>query len=396
MLRPYMFHLRLPHDDAPGAPFATQTSSYQPLSNLGNFGSVTEPLQDRTPLSDATESDLASLSPRTARLSPPDENAEPTRPRHVNGAPNDKFRHERERIHATASARELLRLLVNKEYEAKQTRQVLYTALDRLGAESRRAEEAEVQLAENLERTRSINEARVTAQQEAARVQEELRLHKLQLDKAQTEIFRAQDILGVVEAQRDDAEAAAASARSKVRRLNEERLIELAREEGRRLGYEEGIRRGCNMGYREGRVIGIDDGRSQMREAAVVTLDRLLDAREEADVASVVLPSQPAPAIPMPESRTAPEVLRVSSPVSTSLGGRRDSRSRRVFGSDSASRMSIVRAPVWRTQAPSHHHFLVPNVVSEDYNSRIHYSATPAIPPALPQYFSSSYQAIVS
>ncbi|KAG1766901.1 hypothetical protein EV702DRAFT_783132 [Suillus placidus] len=308
---------------------------------------MTEPwaFQGGTPLSDTPESNLASLSPRTALLSPPYENRELTRPRRVNGAPNDKFRHERERVHATASARDLLRLLVNEEYEAKQTRKVLYTALDRLDAESRRAEEAEVQLAETLERTRSINEARVAAQQEAARAQEELRLYKLQLDNAQREILRAQDVLGVIEAQRDDAEAAAADARSKARRLNEERLVELAREEGRRLGYEEGIRRGRNMGYREGRVIGIDDGRSQMREAAAATFDRLLDAREEADATSVVSHPQPAPVTPMPESRTAPEVLRVSSPISTSLDGRHDSRSRRDSESDSASRMSIPRAP---------------------------------------------------
>ncbi|KIK34123.1 hypothetical protein CY34DRAFT_813118 [Suillus luteus UH-Slu-Lm8-n1] len=308
---------------------------------------MTEPwaFQGGTPLSDTPESDLASLSPRTALLSPPYENAELTRIRRANGAPNDKFRHERERVHASASARDLLRLLVNEEYEAKQTRKVLYTALDRLDAESRRAEEAEVQLAETLERTRSINQARVAAQQEAARAQEELRLYKLQLENAQKEILRAQDVLGVIEAQRDDAEAAAADARSKARRLNEERLVELAREEGRRLGYEEGIRRGRNLGYREGRVTGIDDGRSQMRDAAAANLDRLLDAREDADIASVVLPPQPAPVAPIPESRTAPEVLRVPSLVSSSLDGRRDSRSRRDSESDSASRMSIPRVP---------------------------------------------------
>lgn len=111
---------------------------------------------------------------------------------------------------------------------------------------------------------RICHEACVTAQQVAAWRQEKLRLYKLQLDDAQKEILRAQDILGVIEAQRDDAEAAAADARSKARKLNEERLIELAREEGRRLGYEEGIRRGRNTGYREGRVVVIDDGRSPM------------------------------------------------------------------------------------------------------------------------------------
>ncbi|KAG0700950.1 hypothetical protein DFH29DRAFT_929476 [Suillus ampliporus] len=277
------------------------------------------PFQGRPPLSGTPESDLASLSPRTALLSPPYENAELTRSRRVNGAPNDKFRHERERAHATASARDLLRL------------PVLYTALDRLDAESRRAEEAEVQLAETLERTRSINEARVAAQQEAARAQEELRLYKLQLDNAQREILRAQDVLGVIEAQRDDAEAAAADARSKARRLTEERLIELAREEGRRLGYEEGIRR------EKGRVVGIDDGRSQIRETAASTFDRLVDAQEE-----VTSLPQPAPVAPIPESRTAPEVLRVASLVSTSLDSRRGSRSRRDSESDSAS---VLRAP---------------------------------------------------
>lgn len=209
-------------------------------------------------------------------------------------------------------------------------------------AESRRADEAENQLTETLERTRSINEARVTAQQEAARAQEELRLYKLQLDNAQREISRAQEVLGVIEAQRDEAETAAADARSKARRLNEERLIEVAREEGRRLGYEEGIRRGRNMGYPEGRVIGLDNGRSQMREAAAVTLDsRMLDIQEEAPVA---LPEPD----PIRDSRVAPEILRVQSSVRTSLDSRRGSRPRHDSESDSASRISAprVRDPI--------------------------------------------------
>ncbi|KAG1738778.1 hypothetical protein EDB19DRAFT_883361 [Suillus lakei] len=296
---------------------------------------MTEPWasQGGTLPSDTPESDLASLSPRTALQSPPYENAEPNRPRRVNGAPNVKFCRERERIHATASRRDLLRLLINEEYESKQTRRVVYTAFHQLNATSRRAEEIEVQLAENLERTRSINEAHVVAQQQVARTQEKLRFSELQLDNARGEIIRARDVLGVIEAQRDDAESAAADARSEARRLKEERSIELAREEGRRLGYEEGIRRCYTMGYRGGRVAGIDGGRSQMREA---TLDRLLDTREE-HVASVGLP-QSAPVAPIPESRTTPEVLHI---VPTSLGGRRSSR----FHHDSANRMNIPRAP---------------------------------------------------
>ena len=216
---------------------------------------------------------------------------------------------------------------------------MLYTALDRLEAESRRADEAESKLAETLERTRSINDARVTAQQDAARAQEELRLYKLQLDNAQREIIRAQEVLAVIETQRDDAENAAADARSKARRLNEERLIEIAREEGRRLGYEEGIRRGRNVGYTEGRVVGLENGRSQMREAAAASLDRMLDTQE--DEASIVLPLESET---IPDSRVAPNVLRVPTSVRTSVDGRRGSRSQRDSESDSASRISAPRA----------------------------------------------------
>ncbi|OAX33349.1 hypothetical protein K503DRAFT_804443, partial [Rhizopogon vinicolor AM-OR11-026] len=292
---------------------------------------------DTTSRSDTPESDLASLSPRTALLSPPYENAELTRPRRISRGPNDKFRHERERAHSNAAHRDLIRLLINEEYESRQTRKLLYSALDRLDAESRRADGAENQLAETLERTRSINEARVAAQQEAARAQEELRLYKLQLENAQREIIRAQEVLGVIEAQRDEAEVAAADARSKARRLNEERLIEIAREEGRRLGYEEGIRRGRNMGYTEGRVVGLDDGRLQMREAAAATLDRMMDTQEEE--VSLALPEPEL----IPDSRAAPDVHRVPS-SRTSHDGRRGSRSRRDSESDSASRISAPRA----------------------------------------------------
>jgi hypothetical protein len=216
---------------------------------------------------------------------------------------------------------------------------LLYTALDRLEAESRRADESESKLAETLERTRSINDARVTAQQDAARAQEELRLYKLQLDNAQREIIRAQEVLAVIETQRDDAETAAADARSKARRLNEERLIEIAREEGRRLGYEEGIRRGRNVGYTEGRVVGLENGRSQMREAAAASLDRMLDTQE--DEASIILPRESET---IPDSRVAPNVLRVPTSVRTSVDGRRGSRSQRDSESDSASRISAPRA----------------------------------------------------
>ena len=63
-------------------------------------------------------------------------------------------------------------------------------------------------------RFKVVNDARVTAQQEVERLKGEVRLHAVQLENAQREIMRGSDIIRDIEAQRDDAEAAAARARS--------------------------------------------------------------------------------------------------------------------------------------------------------------------------------------
>ncbi|KAH7887257.1 hypothetical protein F5I97DRAFT_1858886 [Phlebopus sp. FC_14] len=284
------------------------------------------PLGHAPSLADTPESALASLSPRTSLLSSPDENGElPEAPRRVPRGPGQKFRHERERAHSSASHRDLMRLLVNEEYESRQTRKVLYTALDRLEEESRRAAAAESRLEDSVRQVRAINEARIAAQQQAAQAQEELRLYKLQLDNAQREILRAQDVLKAIEAQRDEAETVAAKARSKARQLNEERMIQLARDEGRRLGFEEGVRRGRKMGYREG----LDEGRSEMRDAAATALDRLFDDGDEVEEQGDTLENV-TPVPPPPEPRTTPEVHRVQTPVdSLREAQHNNSRSRR-------------------------------------------------------------------
>ena len=58
------------------------------------------------------------------------------------------------------------------------------------------------------------------------------------------EIRRDQEIVDKVDRQRADAEDEAHRGREKIRKLTETRSIELAMEEGRRLGYEEGMRLG--------------------------------------------------------------------------------------------------------------------------------------------------------
>ncbi|EMD40418.1 hypothetical protein CERSUDRAFT_70793 [Gelatoporia subvermispora B] len=157
---------------------------------------------------------------------------------------------EPERRHKSSRSRNLMKILLNEEYEVKQTRRVLSAALDRLDSETRRAQEAERRALELAERFKIVNDARLAAQQEARRAVEELQMYRLQLGNAQKEIDRASDLLRDIEAQRDDAEAAAARARTTARRLREQQLVYRAKEEGRRQGYEEGMK----TGYEDGRA----------------------------------------------------------------------------------------------------------------------------------------------
>lgn len=166
----------------------------------------------------------------------------------------ERFRQDRERALAGRSNRELVRLLIHEEYEAKDTRKLLHAAFDRLELEGRRVAEAEERVLEIAERFRIINDARLVSQQEAARANEDLRLYKFQYDNAQQEIFRAQDILKTIEGQRDDAEASATRARDTARRYREKQLVYVAKEEGRKLGYEEGMRH-AKSGYEDMRAI---------------------------------------------------------------------------------------------------------------------------------------------
>ena len=85
----------------------------------------------------------------------------------------------------------------------------------------------------------------------------------MQLESAQKEIYRAQEVLSTVDHQRQEAEEEAARARTTARALKEEKLVQVAREEGRRLGLEEGIQRGRDLGYQEGRAEGYEQGRSR-------------------------------------------------------------------------------------------------------------------------------------
>ncbi|KAI9448071.1 hypothetical protein H4582DRAFT_58651 [Lactarius indigo] len=185
----------------------------------------------------------------------------------------------------------VMSMLLYDERETNDLRRMLLSVTEQLKQESQRADENERRAREAIQRFKAINEARLSAQQDAARAKEELRLYKIQLEYAQQEIFKAQDILDSLESQRHDAEASAAKARNVARKLKEETLVDLAREEGRRIGLQEGISRG--------RSLGVEHARSPLdrRESRVVpsapSLDNINVVQEE-DVRSTVTASPPA------------------------------------------------------------------------------------------------------
>ena len=142
---------------------------------------------------------------------------------------------------------------MHEEQETKELRSMVQVLSERVSNETVRADTAEARAKDAVLRFKQVNDARLAALQEAARLHEELELYKLQLDNAQREIRRAQELLDALEAQRFDAEEAAARARSMARKLKEEKLMQLAHDEGRLEGMKEGITRGRIIGYEEGR-----------------------------------------------------------------------------------------------------------------------------------------------
>lgn len=157
---------------------------------------------------------------------------------------------------------DLAQLLISEEREARELRDAISTLTERLRVETTRADSAEQKLTSTLIKFKEVSGAKVVVQQDFNRVSEELRLYKLQLDNAQKEIHKAQDVIDVLEKERNDAEESAARARSTARKLKEEKLVMQAREDGRREGMQQGFERGRRLGFEEGRAAGYESGRA--------------------------------------------------------------------------------------------------------------------------------------
>jgi hypothetical protein len=144
--------------------------------------------------------------------------------------------------------------------DTKELRRGLNTAFEKLDQSRQRASHAEKLALEMVLRVNQAEEERANAMRHASTVREELGKYKALLDNAHGEIRRAQQMLEDHEQLRYEAEASAARARDNARQMKQKRLIELAREQGRKMGYNEGIQAGQRIGY-HGSQSPLDDGR---------------------------------------------------------------------------------------------------------------------------------------
>ncbi|KAJ7594609.1 hypothetical protein C8J56DRAFT_443273 [Mycena floridula] len=125
--------------------------------------------------------------------------------------------------------------------EIKKLRRAFLSLSEQLRLEKQRGDEAEDMIIKVAARLKEVHKERLAAVYDSAKANAELKLYKIQLQIAQDEIVRAQQVVAIVEEQRHEAESSAANARSTIRQLNDEKALHLAREEGRQMGIVQGL-----------------------------------------------------------------------------------------------------------------------------------------------------------
>jgi hypothetical protein len=165
--------------------------------------------------------------------------------------PRRRSRHHGHHHHSRNSHlhRELSHMLSVSSRDAKELRRGLSAAFDRLDQSRVRASHAEKLALDTLLRVREAETERADAMRHASTTREELGKYKALLDNAHGEIRRAQQMLRDQEQLRYEAEASAARDRDTARLMKQRRLINLAREQGRKAGFNEGIQAGQRIGY---------------------------------------------------------------------------------------------------------------------------------------------------
>ncbi|KAF9077656.1 hypothetical protein BDP27DRAFT_483554 [Rhodocollybia butyracea] len=142
-----------------------------------------------------------------------------------------------------SSLKELALLLAVEKNKSESLRLSLDEARKQLDVQSRRIEETEKNLIETTSAFMRANKERLDALQEARVAVDERELYRAQLLAAQSDIDKARNVVKDIDERRVQAERDAAKYKRSARELREERLLFVAREEGRRMGFREGLQR---------------------------------------------------------------------------------------------------------------------------------------------------------
>ena len=140
-------------------------------------------------------------------------------------------------------------LIPREQYSSRSLRVALTLTTERLGSETRRADDAERRVAEVLHTLRLHHDSMMLAQAELSRAKEELIMYKFRLEEAQREILRANEAIDDLQQEKDMAEDEAARARTMARKYREQQLVARAREEGKREAFQDGLSRGTSSGF---------------------------------------------------------------------------------------------------------------------------------------------------
>ncbi|KAK7436647.1 hypothetical protein VKT23_019055 [Stygiomarasmius scandens] len=157
--------------------------------------------------------------------------------------PSTRYRRDREIAYRNTSPDDLLRLLIEHEYESAKMRKTLYMVFTQLEVEQQHAAEAERSVESTVHQFKLLNDKRLAAEREVQALEEQLTLWKVQYNLAQTELTKARQMMAELESQRNDAENVAERAKGDARKVREAMGIWKAREEGRRQGFEDGWKR---------------------------------------------------------------------------------------------------------------------------------------------------------
>lgn len=271
--------------------------------------------------------------------------------------------------------------------DAKELRRGLSAAFDRLDQSRVRASHAEKLALDTLLRVREAETERADAMRQASTAREELGKYKALLDNAHGEIQRAQQMLRDQEQLRYEAEKSAARDRDTARLMKQRRLIDLAREQGRKIGYNEGIHAGQRIGYHEGRSPTEDEGlypseRPRFREMFDESKYRLdefdqpppfrdtyLDPHD-AEIPTPLPRRQVYPRLQGPHGSSGP-AIGATNPVSEPTYTQMPAGVQRTSSTDSASTTTLPAAPATqhvssRAPAPMP---TIPEVPSTDVGS---------------------------